>query len=388
MTEPTEFLIENASLVLPDRVVEKGWVAVVDGKIAEIGEGNAPERGLDFAGDYLVPGLVELHTDHLEAHFAPRPHVRWHALSSVMAYDAQIAAAGITTVFDSLRAGSDADSISIGTDLAVLASAIEAARATGHLRVDHRTHLRCEIACGDVIEHVEAYAALYPVHMMSLMDHTPGQRQFKDLETWRRYYMRKKPMTDEAANSFIANRLELHANNAGPNRLKLVTIAGKAGAVLASHDDATEAHAAEAVGNGVALAEFPTTIEAAVALNQAGISVMMGGPNVVRGGSHSGNVAAEELARAGVLDILSSDYVPASLLMSAFELPRRIPSIDLASAIRTVTQTPARATGLADRGALEAGLRADLVRVHVSGRDSESPTPIVRRVWREGHRVS
>jgi len=388
MTEPTEFLIENASLVLPDRVVEKGWVAVVDGRIAEIGEGDAPERGIDFAGDHLVPGLVELHTDHLEAHFAPRPHVRWHALSSVMAYDAQIAAAGITTVFDSLRAGSDADSTSIGTDLAVLASAIEEARATGHLRVDHRTHLRCEIACDDVIEHVEAYADLYPVHMMSLMDHTPGQRQFKDLETWRRYYMRKKPMTDEAANSFIANRLELHANNAGPNRLKLVAIAGKAGAVLASHDDATEAHAAEAVGNGVALAEFPTTIEAAVALHQAGISVMMGGPNVVRGGSHSGNVAAEELARAGVLDILSSDYVPASLLMSAFELPRRIPSIDLATAIRTVTQTPARATGLADRGAIETGLRADLVRVQVSGRDTENPTPIVRRVWREGHRVS
>lgn len=388
MTEPTEFLIENASLVLPDRVVEKGWVAVADGRIAEIGEGAAPERGIDFAGDHLVPGLVELHTDHLEAHFAPRPHVRWHALSSVMAYDAQIATAGITTVFDSLRAGSDADSTSIGTDLAVLASAIEEARATGHLRVDHRTHLRCEIACDDVIEHVEAYADLYPVHMMSLMDHTPGQRQFKDLETWRRYYMRKKPMTDEAANSFIANRLELHANNAGPNRLKLVAIAGKAGAVLASHDDATEAHAAEAVGNGVALAEFPTTIEAAVALHQAGISVMMGGPNVVRGGSHSGNVAAEELARAGVLDILSSDYVPASLLMSAFELPRRIPSIDLATAIRTVTQTPARATGLADRGAIETGLRADLVRVQVSGRDTENPTPIVRRVWREGHRVS
>ena len=388
MTEPTEFLIENASLVLPDRVVEKGWVAVVDGKIAEIGEGDAPERGIDFAGDHLVPGLVELHTDHLEAHFAPRPHVRWHALSSVMAYDAQIAAAGITTVFDSLRAGSDADSTSIGTDLAVLASAIEEARATGHLRVDHRTHLRCEIACDDVIEHVEAYAELYPIHMMSLMDHTPGQRQFKDLETWRRYYMRKKPMSDEAANSFIANRLELHANNAGPNRLKLVAIAGKAGAVLASHDDATEAHASEAVGNGVALAEFPTTIEAAEALHQAGISVMMGGPNVVRGGSHSGNVAAEDLARAGVLDILSSDYVPASLLMSAFELPRRIPSIDLAAAIRTVTQTPARATGLMDRGAIETGLRADLVRVHLSGRDTANPTPIVRRVWREGERVS
>ncbi|MCX5495997.1 alpha-D-ribose 1-methylphosphonate 5-triphosphate diphosphatase [Kaistia dalseonensis] len=383
MYDPREYVLTNATMVLPDLVVENGWVAVADGKIVETGEGTAPERGFDLEGDYLVPGLVELHTDHLESHFSPRPHVRWHALASVMAYDAQIAAAGITTVFDSLRAGSDVDVKTIGADLLTLADAIDAARATGHLRVDHRTHIRCEIATPDVIEHLEAFTARYPVHLMSLMDHTPGQRQFQDLETWRKFYLRNKGVTEAQAERMISGRLELHRLHAKDNRARLIEIAEEFGAVLASHDDATAAHAEEAAENGVALAEFPTTIAAAEALRDAGIDVMMGGPNIVRGGSHSGNVAAEELARAGLLDILSSDYVPASLLMSAFELPRRAANIDLPTAIRTVTLTPAEATGLDDRGAIAPGLRADLVRVKLA-----DTTPIVRQVWREGRRVS
>ena len=178
---------------------------------------------------------------------------------------------------------------------------------------------------------------------MSLMDHTPGQRQFQDLDTWRRFYLRNKGVTEAQAERLrSASRLELHRLHAKDNRARLIEIAEEMGAVLASHDDATPAHAEEAAENGVALAEFPTTVAAAEALRDAGIDVMMGGPNIVRGGSHSGNVAAEELARAGLLDILSSDYVPASLLMSAFELPRRAPNIDLPTAIRTVTLTPGR----------------------------------------------
>ncbi|HWJ75756.1 MAG TPA: alpha-D-ribose 1-methylphosphonate 5-triphosphate diphosphatase [Kaistia sp.] len=383
MNEPRSYVLENASIVLPDRVIKNGWIAIVDGRIAEIGEGAAPERGFDVQGDHLVPGLIELHTDHLESHFSPRPHVRWHALASVMAYDAQIASAGITTVFDSLRAGTDIDAKPIGADLMTLAGGIEQARATGHLRVDHRTHIRCEIATPDVVEHLETFSARYPVHLMSLMDHTPGQRQFRDLETWRRFYLRNKEVSPAQADHFVRQRLELHDLYAKVNRARLIEIAAANNAVLASHDDATAGHAAEAAGEGVAVAEFPTTIEAAEALNAAGIVVMMGGPNIVRGGSHSGNIAAEELARAGLLDVLSSDYVPASLLMSAFELPRRAPNIDLAAAVRTVTVTPAKATGLTDRGAIEPGLRADLVRVHLV-----ETTPIVRQVWREGQRVS
>ena len=379
MLEPDSFVLENACVVLPDRVLPQGWVAIADGRIAEVGEGRAPERGVDFGGDYLVPGLVELHTDHLESHFAPRPHVRWHALSAVTAYDAQIAASGITTVFDSLRVGSDADSASIGADLIALADALESARRIGHLRVEHRTHLRCEIASLDVIEQAKHFAARFPIHLISLMDHTPGQRQFTDLATWRRFYMRKSPLSEAEIEAFIETRLDLHARFAATHRRELVALARRAGAVLASHDDASSVHVAESVADGVSLAEFPTTREAAEACRQGAVAVMMGAPNVVRGGSHSGNVAAEALARDGLLDVLSSDYVPASLLMAAFHLPHRVAAIDLPQAIRMVTAAPAKATGLTDRGAIAAGLRADLVRVTLI-----DLVPMVRRVWTKG----
>ena len=375
------FVLTNARLVLADRVIESGWLAIDQGRILELGEGSAPEPGLDIAGDTLIPGMIELHTDNLESHFAPRPHVRWHAFSAVMAYDAQIAAAGITTVFDSLRAGSDADATEVGKDLVTLADAISAARLTGHLRAEHLTHLRCEIAAPDVIEQAEDYAARFPIDMISLMDHTPGQRQFRDLETWRRFYMRRSPFSEAEMDEFIAAKAGVQVI------LGIVVIVDlrlhRAKNRHVSHDDATAEHVGEAVEFGVAVAEFPTTVEAASAAHDAGIKVMMGGPNVVRGGSHSGNVAAETLAREGLLDILSSDYVPASLLLAAFELPRRVPSLDLSAAVRMVTLAPANATGLGDRGSIAKGKRADLVRVSLA-----AETPIVRQVWREGIRVA
>ncbi len=376
-------LFTDATLVLPDRVVERGWLAVEAGTIAAIGEGSAPASGLDCRGDTIVPGLIELHTDHLESHYAPRPNVRWNPVGAVLAYDAQIAASGITTVFDSLRVGSDSDSASIGEDLMTLADAIATARRSDLLRVEHRTHLRCEVSSPNAIEQAEAYLALYPAHLISLMDHTPGQRQFTSLATWKTFHTRKASFSEAELDAFIDQKLATHARYAAPNRAWLVAAARRAGIALASHDDATPEHVAESRGAGVEIAEFPTTYAAAEASREAGAQIMMGGPNVIRGGSHSGNVAAQDLARAGLLDILSSDYVPASLLMAAFDLPRRVPAITLPDAIRMVTLNPARATGLADRGAIEVGRRADLVRVA-----SVEGCPVARETYRGGTRIA
>lgn len=380
-TAPTTF--GNARVVLPDRVLEHGWVAVADGLIAEIGEGQAPERALDLSGDVLIPGLVELHTDHLESHYAPRPKVRWSPFGAVLAYDAQIAASGITTVFDSLRVGSDADSGSLGGEIWTLAEAIRSATDAGHLRVEHRTHLRCELSAPDVIEVAEEFVSRFPADLISLMDHTPGQRQFRSLDVWRRYYARKSPLTDAELDAFVTRQRDLHETHAAGHRARLIAIARKHGVALASHDDTTLDHVAESLADGVAIAEFPTTLEAAEASHRGGLKVLMGAPNIVRGCSHSGNVAAEDLARAGWLDVLSSDYVPSSLLMAAFELPNRIPELTLPDAIRTVTAAPADATGLIDRGRIAVGLKADLVRVHVA-----PDGPVVRQVWREGRAVA
>jgi alpha-D-ribose 1-methylphosphonate 5-triphosphate diphosphatase len=375
-------LFQNAEIVLPDRVLRRGWLAVADGRIAALGEGMAPERGgLDLRGDTLVPGLVELHTDHLESHYAPRPKVRWHPLGAVLAYDAQIAASGITTVFDSLRAGADTDGTGLGTELLALADAIGEARRLGLFRCEHLTHLRCETSSADVVPAVEAFAARHPVGLLSLMDHTPGQRQFRDLEKYYTYAARTGRPAEEVR-ALAARKMAEGAALAAANRPVLAALARRRGIALASHDDTTAEDATLAAAEGAALAEFPTTLEAAASCRDRGITVVMGAPNLIRGGSHSGNVAAESLAREGLLDVLSSDYVPASLLMAAFELPRRAPEIDLPQAIATVTRNPARATGLADRGEIAPGMRADLVRVRRGGE-----VPVVRRVWRGGERV-
>lgn len=372
----------NARLVLPDSVIS-GSLEVKGGTISAIDEGGIPAHGHDCEGDFLVPGLVELHTDHLETHYAPRPKVRWNPVSAVQAHDAQIACAGITTVFDALRAGMDSEANLQAGDMRSLADAIESAQAENRLRAEHFIHLRCEVSAPDVMSAYDRFKDDPRVRLISLMDHTPGQRQFVSIEMYRAYYQAKKNFTEEQMEAYIAMRQSASDKNAPLHRKLLAQAAKERGIILASHDDATAAHVDEAISLGTAIAEFPTTLEAARASHAAGMGVLMGGPNVVRGGSHSGNISARELAEHGCLDILSSDYVPVSLMHAAFQLAEEVEGISLPQAMAMVTATPAKLAGLADRGRLLTGLRADLVQVSlVSG------VPVVRGVWREGRRVA
>jgi alpha-D-ribose 1-methylphosphonate 5-triphosphate diphosphatase len=377
-------LITNARLVLADRVISHGWVAAVDGKITEIGEGTAPELGEDADGDIVMPGLVELHTDHLEAHYMPRPKVYWDPVAAVVSYDAQIATSGITTVLDSLRIWREESARSADGNAVKLAAAIATARETQLLRADHFLHLRCEVPSLGVIDEARELMSLPDVRLASLMDHTPGQRQFRNEQKLREYYRGKTGgMTDAELDVLFERRKELQQLCGAANLRALIALAREHGTPLASHDDTTAEHVGEAIEAGVAIAEFPTTVEAAARLHGAGICVLMGAPNLVRGSSHSGNVSSRELACTGYLDIMSSDYVPSSLLAAAVMMPEVVEGVDLATAVRTVTKTPAEAVGLADRGEITAGRRADLIRVRTVG-----SVPIVRSVWREGRRVA
>jgi alpha-D-ribose 1-methylphosphonate 5-triphosphate diphosphatase len=378
-----ELLLTNARVVLADRVIERGWVAASDGLIVEIGEGRAPERGEDLAGDLVLPGLVELHTDHIEAHYVPRPTVYWNPIAAVLSYDGHIATCGITTVLDSLRVWREDGVEEVDGQANLLAAAIAAAREAQLLRADHLLHLRCEVPMPDVVSEAMELVDRPDVRLLSLMDHTPGQRQFRDEEKLRAYYRGKKGgMTDAELDVLFARRLQYQEAHAATNYRKLVDLAHARAIPLASHDDTVMEHVHEAIRDQVAVAEFPTTVEAATALHAAGIRVLMGAPNLVRGGSHAGNVATAELAQAGVLDILSSDYVPSSLLMAALRLPQVAP-IDLAAAVRTVTKTPAEAVGLYDRGEVAPGKRADLICVRLV-----DDIAAVRCVWRGGRRVA
>lgn len=384
--KPTEadMILTNARVVLDDRVIEQGWIAVSDGQIAEIGEGKAPERGEDLQGDLVMPGLIELHTDHLEAHYVPRPKVFWDPVAAVVSYDGQLATSGITTVLDSLRVWREDGAEDVDGQADILSAAIDRARDADLLRAEHFLHLRCEIPMPMVIEDAAKLAGRPDVKLMSLMDHTPGQRQFRDEKKLRDYYRGKKGgLSDPELDALFARRFDYQKKYADVNMRGVVALAKRHGVPLASHDDTTQENVADAVRDEVAVAEFPTTIEAARGLHEAGIAILMGAPNVVRGGSHSGNIAAVDLAREGYLDILSSDYIPSSLLMGALQLPERIPSITLPQAVRTVTKAPAKAVGLDDRGEIAAGKRADLIRVRVA-----AGVPMVRSVWRAGNRVA
>jgi alpha-D-ribose 1-methylphosphonate 5-triphosphate diphosphatase len=380
----TERIFTNAEVVTAGERF-RGHVVVRDGMIADIGRGAGPAGGIDLAGDFLLPGLVEVHTDHLEAHYLPRPQVQWDAASAVLAYDAQIAASGITTVFDSLRIGIDEHETrpGFGTAVFTFADTIAAAQTAGHLRSEHLTHIRCEVPAVDAVTSLARFLDLHPVQLISLMDHTPGQRQFRDLDKYFIYYGGKTGRTMEEVMEVVRRRQGTGAARAAANRPEVVALALERGIRLASHDDTTLEEVAASAAEGVTLAEFPTSLESAHASREAGMATIMGAPNVVRGGSHSGNVAAARLADAGILDVLSSDYVPASLLLGAFRLADSEGIDGLPGAIRLVSLNPALATGLGDRGEIAVGKRADLIRVAMM-RDQ----PVVREVWRQGSRVA
>ena len=378
----TPLILDNVEIVTANAQF-RGYLIAENGRIAEIGEGSAPERGQDCGGDFLLPGLVELHTDHLEVHFMPRPKVEWPALSAVLAHDAQVIGAGITTVFDALRVGNDYDDEKFGARMRKHAAAVADAKNRDMTRAEHFLHLRCEISCADAVEEMEPFLTDPQLKLVSVMDHTPGQRQFTDVSKWKTYYAGKKGASEQEMDERILRRRAIYAEFGEANRRAVVKRCQQHGIAMASHDDTTREHVEESIRDGMHIAEFPTTVAAADASHKAGMKVLMGAPNVVRGGSHSGNVSARELAEEGILDVLSSDYVPSSLLMGAFALADVSAIGGLPGAIRLVSKTPAEAAGLNDRGEIALGKRADLIRVAYAGEQS-----VIREVWREGRRVS
>ncbi len=373
-----ETILAGARVLTPEGL-KKGHLVMAEGRIKALGNGSFPPGCEDLGGDFLIPGLVELHTDNLEKHLMPRPKVFWPSPAAALeAHDAQIVASGITTVFDSLCVGEPADK-GRRAMLTLAVQALEEGRRAGGLRADHLVHLRCELADPEMGDRFEELEHLPRLRLISLMDHTPGQRQWRDPQAYRNYYQRHWSDEDYArATAELAAQRDRHAPG---NEARVVDFCRKRHIPMASHDDTLVEHVEDALAKRMAISEFPTTLEAARAAKNGGLAVMMGAPNLVRGGSHSGNVAALEVAEAGCLSCLSSDYVPASLIHGAWLLHEQA-GWPLEKALATVTSAPAEAVGLTDRGRLEPGRRADVVRIKMVG-----GRPVVRSVWAAGERV-
>jgi len=376
-----DVILANASLVLRDEVI-RGSLHILSGRIAAIDHGSAvPQGAVDCAGDLVLPGLIELHTDNLERHIEPRPKVQFPAAGAILAHDGELAATGITTVFDALRVGSivSKDKAKYSEYARHVADEIIALRQEGALRINHLLHLRAEVCSETLIEELAKFGPQDGIGIVSLMDHTPGQRQFRDLTQLSNYVRGKHGLSEEEFSVHVAHQQTLSQRVGAEHEAAAVAAARGYGAVLASHDDTTRDQVAVSARHGTRFAEFPTTVEAAQACRDHGIHVMMGAPNLIRGGSHSGNVAAHDLAGRDLVDILSSDYVPSALLNGALMLGDLWG--DMARGVATVTAAPADATGLADRGRLALGLKGDVIRV------ARMKSASVRGVWVSGARV-
>lgn len=374
-------ILTNARIVTPDAVIH-GSVHVEDGAIRAIDAGNSASPAvIDLEGDYLLPGLIEMHTDNMEKNLEPRPGVKWPSpMAAVLAHDAQIAAAGITTVLDAISIG-EAHKAGRDTLIADSIAGVERGLKEDVLRADHMLHLRCEVVGATVIELSRPHFDNPLVKVVSLMDHTPGQRQWSEISHWLRYNK-----TEHLPSAEIEARLDAlraaRAQYGEAHRREIVALARERDLVIATHDDTLPAHVDEAAAEGATISEFPTTLAAARRAHELGLATIMGSPNVVRNGSHSGNVSARELAKEGLLDGLSSDYVPVSLLHAAFLLWEDV-GIALPEAISIVTANTAKMVGLDDRGRIAPGQRADLVRVKALPH-----LPVVRQVWRCGKQVA
>ena len=378
-----ETVFANAKIITENAIIH-GTIMFAAGVISSIDSGTrVPLGAIDCEGDYVAPGLIELHTDNLERHLTPRPKVNWPKRAAVLGHDRELAGAGITSVFDALRVGSEADQKRQGYLRYARETVDHILDQINHraLKVSHHIHLRAELCTETLVEELYEFSDNDRVRLVSLMDHTPGQRQFRDLSKHREYLVGKHGYNDAEVEAHWTKLRELQTLYLEKNRAATVAYATEVGAILASHDDTTLEDVLESDRLGITVAEFPTTLEAAEACRAKAQFIVMGAPNIVRGGSHSGNVAAQELARGGLLDILSSDYVPAALLNAAVSLGTLLE--DMAAGIRTVTSCPADAVGFDDRGRIAPEKRADLVRFAM-----HDGLPIIKSVWSRGQRIA
>ncbi|MCA3159506.1 MAG: alpha-D-ribose 1-methylphosphonate 5-triphosphate diphosphatase [Burkholderiales bacterium] len=352
--------LSNFTIIGPDKLMEGASLRIEDGLIAEIVPRAVP-GGVDGEGRLLCPGFIDMHGDMIEVEVEPRAGVDFPKQNAIAHLDARMAACGFTTAYaavsfctNSFRGERRSRAHTEG-----IIRALHEARP--HCRIDHRIHARFDIDFPDAKAVLSGLLAGGLVDLVSLMDHTPGQGQYRDIERHIAKIARQKSISIETAHSLVMDRIE----SAGPeaDRLNLLeqfaTLARQAGIKLASHDDDTERKLTMMLALGAVISEFPITLDVARTATAMGISVAMGAPNAMRGQSYSGNLSAREAHAAGCLHILASDYHPASMLPAILTLAETDPA-GLCGAIRLGSTNSAEALGLHDRGALVPGLRADI----------------------------
>lgn len=352
--------LTNTRLILADRVVEDGTLLIEGGSILAIcPETGGGARTVDLGGDWVMPGIVDLHCDAIEKEIEPRPGVTFPLAYSIANADKRNATAGITTVYHALSFAHDELGLRNVNVAADIAHAIHAFRAHG--LVDNRVHARYEVTDPKGQPVLARLIEEGDLELLSFMDHSPGQGQFKTLEAYRDYVVRTYHRSPDEAEKMAVAKVAAR-DDAATRVAGLVALALERNVRIASHDDDSEARVAGMARLGARISEFPVNIDAAVAARRYGMATVFGAPNILRGGSQSGSMKALHAVERGLADCLCADYAPGALLAAAFRLPS-LCTLDLPGAVALVSRHAAAAVGLTDRGEIAPGRRADLVAV-------------------------
>lgn len=374
-----KIFIKNATIVLRDTILEESNLFIEDGFIRSINSDiSHADEVIDLRGDLLMPGMIDIHCDALEKEVEPRPNVHFPLDFACAQADKRNAAAGITTVYHALSFAHEELGVRNNDFAAEVARAVH--KWQPHALVDNRVHCRYEITDETGVPILKNLLEDDLMHMISMMDHTPGQGQFKDMAAYKNYLSRMYKKTDEEIDD-IVTRKAASASGAFERMKELSALAHQRNISVASHDDDSVERVATMSEIGADISEFPINLEAAKAAKAANMSTVFGAPNILRGKSQSGSMKAIEAIENGVADCLCADYSPAALIVAIFKIPQLI-DMSLVDAIKLVTLNPAKAARLSDRGEIAVGKRADLVAVSLPG-----GLPQISRTWSAGDLV-
>lgn len=353
--------LTHATLITPDTVIKDGSLLIEDGYIVALNPESAPHADvIDIAGRYLLPGLVDLHCDAIEKEIEPRPKAFFPTEFAIAQIDQRNAALGVTTPFHGISFAHEELGVRNNDKAAEIVRSLHTYQP--HALVNNQIHCRYEITDPTGLPVLLTLLEEQAIHLISLMDHTPGQGQFKDMQAFQAYFARTYQKTAIEVEAIAARKLEQGGD--ALDRVKtLIAAAHQHRVTVASHDDDTPERIASMNDLGVHISEFPINVETAQAAKDKGLSTVFGAPNLLRGQSQSGSMKAIDAIHHHLGDILCGDYSPASLLAAAFRVPNLAAHWSLPQAIALVTRNPARAAQLSDRGELAVGQRADLIAV-------------------------
>ncbi len=352
------------SVIRSKRVFSQGRIQPADiiiehDYILDVTPYNSSAEAFDFGDRLISPGFIDLHSDAVEKEIEPRPGAEFPMENALVELDKKLAMSGITTMFHAIAFNDHCLVGPRGTDTA--ARLIEKIFKGNQeiLSIDNRIHARFEITSFSSAPVIKALMEKGIIHMLSFMDHSPGQGQFKSLEKWKQYHVPVYDLTDEDALSVVSQKLDKRKRSLIYLR-QLSEYAQKNNILLASHDDDNESKVDLMKKLGISVAEFPLSLETAAYAIAMGMATGMGAPNVVRGKSQSGNISARQLIKDGCCDFLCSDYHPSSMLQAVYSMHREM-GTELATALSFVTSTPAQTARLYDRGEIKSGMLADLL---------------------------